>query len=108
MTISQKRHAFHQLNRGENSMQTTKIQKRGVCLVAAVLATCAASAALAADNGFQVLYSFTGGSDGAYPSAGLTSDSAGNLYSTTPYGGLGNGVVFKLAPDGAETTLYAF
>jgi uncharacterized repeat protein (TIGR03803 family) len=54
-----------------------------------------------------VLYSFTGGADGAYPSWGVTEDKAGNLYGTTFFGGdlgcmQGNGdgcgVVFKLTP----------
>jgi uncharacterized repeat protein (TIGR03803 family) len=50
-----------------------------------------------------LLYSFTGGADGAYPHAGLVPDSAGNLYGTTLYGGIANGasgfgVVFKLTP----------
>ncbi|HXC44465.1 MAG TPA: choice-of-anchor tandem repeat GloVer-containing protein [Candidatus Dormibacteraeota bacterium] len=43
-----------------------------------------------------VLYSFTGGSDGAYPMAGLTFCN-GNLYGTTMEGGGGWGVVFELA-----------
>src|SRR2546426_277689 len=34
-----------------------------------------------------VLYSFTGGGDGANPEAGLIQDSAGNLYGTTLNGG---------------------
>jgi uncharacterized repeat protein (TIGR03803 family) len=56
-----------------------------------------------------VLYSFTGGSDGGYPLAGLIRDSAGNLYGTTVAGGLaGGGVVYKLDPTGHETVLYSF
>jgi hypothetical protein len=65
-----------------------------------------------------VLHSFTGGADGALPSAGLIFDAAGNLYGTaqiggTPgCGGLGCGVVFKLTPnpDGTwtESVLYSF
>ena len=64
---------------------------------------------------YTVLYSFTGGSDGSGPVAGLIADSAGNLYGTTEHGGVsGNGVVFKLSPGGSElpggseTVLYSF
>jgi uncharacterized repeat protein (TIGR03803 family) len=53
----------------------------------------------------SVLYSFSGGADGATPAAGVIVDSAGNLYGTTEYGGgnadcgsFGCGVVFKMAP----------
>jgi hypothetical protein len=45
-----------------------------------------------------VLYPFTGGSDGAGPSAGLIADSKGNLFGTTAGGGAGYGVVFELSP----------
>ncbi len=60
-----------------------------------------------------VLHSFGSGSDGTYPWSGVVFDSAGNLYSTTWYGGAyGIGTVFQLAPnsDGSwtETTLYSF
>jgi uncharacterized repeat protein (TIGR03803 family) len=56
-----------------------------------------------------VLYSFTGGSDGAQPYAGLIRDSTGNLYGTTVTGGkFGLGVVFKLDPTGTETVLHSF
>jgi uncharacterized repeat protein (TIGR03803 family) len=62
-----------------------------------------------------VLYRFTGGADGASPTGALVFDSQGNLYGTTPRGGIVNsncsvgcGVVFKLTPSGAETVLYSF
>jgi uncharacterized repeat protein (TIGR03803 family) len=62
-----------------------------------------------------IVYSFQGGTDGAYPSSsGLVLDGAGNLYGTTFYGGgtgcsgLGCGTVFKIDPTGQETILYAF
>jgi len=56
-----------------------------------------------------VLYSFTGGADGAIPVAGLIRDAAGNLYGTTAAGGTsGYGVVFKLDTTGKETVLYSF
>jgi len=61
-----------------------------------------------------VLYNFTGGSSGANPSAGLTSDGRGNFYGTTFYGG-GHGeygTVFEMSPNGSggwnETVLYNF
>jgi uncharacterized repeat protein (TIGR03803 family) len=57
----------------------------------------------------SLLYSFTGGADGANPWAGLVRDSAGNLYGTTEAGGADNdGVVFKLDTTGTETVLYSF
>jgi uncharacterized repeat protein (TIGR03803 family) len=57
-----------------------------------------------------VLYSFTGGADGAYPWwVTPVLDSAGNLYGTTIAGGTANaGVVFKVAPSGQETVLHTF
>jgi len=56
-----------------------------------------------------VLHSFTSGSDGMYPNAGLVKDWQGNLYGTTLYGGTtGNGTVFKLSKAGKETVLYRF
>ena len=58
-----------------------------------------------------VLYTFTGGTDGGQSMAGLVRDEAGNLYSTTNFGGgsgLSSGTVFKLDPAGKETVLYGF
>ena len=52
----------------------------------------------------QVLWSFSGGSDGGLPFAGVIRDRRGNLYGTTAAGGLGYGVVFELTPPaGGET-----
>src|SRR5271169_5782679 len=51
---------------------------------------------------YHVLYNFTGGQDGAYPEAGLTMDSGGNLYGTAYQGGgMNRGTVFKLARKGS-------
>ncbi len=59
-----------------------------------------------------ILYSFcaqTNCIDGSQPEAGLVFDAEGNLYGTTAYGGAhGNGVVFKLSPEGEETVLHSF
>ncbi len=55
------------------------------------------------------LYSFTGGTGGYYPSAGLVQGSDGNFYGTTLRGGTGNsGTVFQITPSGVLTTLYSF
>jgi uncharacterized repeat protein (TIGR03803 family) len=54
----------------------------------------------------NILYSFTGGSDGGYPDAGVVRDGKGNLYGTTYQGGAyGVGTVFKVSPTGEETVL---
>ena len=48
----------------------------------------------------QVLYSFTGGADGAYPEGNVILDSVGNLYGSTQQGGTrSTGVVFKLKAE---------
>ena len=55
-----------------------------------------------------VLHSFSGGTDGGAPQAGLIRGSAGDLYGTTVQDGAsGAGVVFKLDAIG-ETVLYSF
>lgn len=58
----------------------------------------------------QILYRFTGGSDGSHPGAYLVSDSSGNLYDVANGGGgsCNCGTVFRLAPDGTYTVLYTF
>ncbi|HTV33744.1 MAG TPA: choice-of-anchor tandem repeat GloVer-containing protein [Methylocella sp.] len=68
-----------------------------------------------------LLHSFTGGSDGNQPAGALLLDKDGNLYGAAPLGGddktcdvngfgpnSGCGTVFKIAPDGAFSVLYAF
>ncbi len=58
------------------------------------------------------IYDFTGGSDGAYPKAGVIFDQAGNLYGATTAGGSGQGgTVFELTPSGGSwnfNLLYSF
>ena len=65
-----------------------------------------------------VLYSFTGGTDGAWPASGVVRDAAGNLYGTTVTGGNprcmysydrpGCGTVFKLSAAGEFSVLHSF
>jgi uncharacterized repeat protein (TIGR03803 family) len=57
----------------------------------------------------SILYSFTGGDDGANPESTLTLDAIGNLYGTTLAGGgalgcnrVGCGTIFELTPNGGE------
>ncbi len=63
----------------------------------------------------SILWSFSfngtgaGTGDGYDPVAGLTMDSAGNLYGTTLQGGAFNqGTVFKITPSGTESVLWSF
>ena len=65
----------------------------------------------------DVLYEFTGGSDGGQPFGPLVQDADGNLYGVAKVGGdlscpegsqAGCGTVFKLAGDGELTILHAF
>jgi len=75
--------------------------------------------ALTPEDKQTTLYRFYYGStDGSELAGGLLRDKAGNLYGVTADGGdlnckkevgaYGCGTVFKLAPDGTKTTLYAF
>jgi hypothetical protein len=67
---------------------------------------------------YHLMHTFRGLPDGADPNGGLTLDSLGNAYGTTPIGGggcpsPGCGTVFKLSPNPAvagwtETILYDF
>jgi uncharacterized repeat protein (TIGR03803 family) len=64
---------------------------------------------VAPDGTETVLYSFSGGADGAQPFSALVRDKEGNLYGTTTMGGSANaGVVFKLDASGTETVLHNF
>ncbi|BDV41021.1 hypothetical protein DSM21852_42750 (plasmid) [Methylocystis bryophila] len=62
---------------------------------------------------YKVLYQFTGYADGSSPVAPLRFDAYGNLYGATTGGGdayglTGNGVVYKLSPQGRESVLHTF
>jgi uncharacterized repeat protein (TIGR03803 family) len=61
-----------------------------------------------------ILHAFSGGTDGAGPTAGLIRNTAGNLYGTTSVGGTGEacyagcGTVFVVDTADKETVLYDF
>jgi uncharacterized repeat protein (TIGR03803 family) len=58
---------------------------------------------------FQVIYSFTGGNDGAHPYGGLVLSTDGNLYGTTHDGGANSqGTIFRITTRGTLTTLHSF
>lgn len=65
---------------------------------------------------YTVLYTFTGGADGASPYSGVIFDQSGNLYGTTEAGGditpcasfNGCGVVYKLDASGNQAVLHTF
>jgi len=59
-------------------------------------------------GGENVLYSFAGGGDGKFPTAGLTLLN-GTLYGATTRGGAhGKGTIYEMNPSGGETVLYSF
>lgn len=66
----------------------------------------------ASQGQYRVIHQFTGGADGGSPFAGLTSDTAGNLYGTTAGGGAaGLGTVFKMLQRNGQWVfmpLYSF
>ena len=55
-----------------------------------------------------VLHSFSGGTDGGDPQAGVIRDSAGNLYGTTQRAALRHGRGVQGDPPANETVLYNF
>ena len=89
----------------------TRLPEAAVALAIAILLTLTliSTQALQAQT-FTVIHNFTGGQDGAFPLAGLTIDSAGDLYGTTagiPFldsvvsSASTNGTVFQLTKTGS-------
>ena len=55
----------------------------------------------------NIIYTFTDGADGKYPTAGLVADQVGNLYgATSADGAASGGVVFELSPSGGGWTFH--
>jgi uncharacterized repeat protein (TIGR03803 family) len=64
---------------------------------------------LTQDGTKTILHSFGQDQDGAYPQGGISLAPDGNFYGAAALGGANNsGTLFRLAPDGTETTLYSF
>lgn len=96
-----------------NLYGTTFFGGEGVCIFG--FGGCGTVFMLDANSNESVLYSFTGGRDGASPYASLILDAAGSLYGTATQGGnlkcsrpIGCGTVFKLDATGTGTVLHAF
>jgi uncharacterized repeat protein (TIGR03803 family) len=92
-----------------NVYGTTEEGGGGGCLMDSA---CGTIYQLLAGSGWMenLLYSFTGGSDGGNPASGATFDSSGNLYSSTLFGGDGKGgTLFELSSGSwAFQLLYTF
>jgi len=85
------------------------MKHNSVCL----LLLLAALASTMHAQSYKVIYTFQGGNDGEEPYAAMISDSAGNLYGTTEFGGNQRfGTVFKLTAGAGgtwtESVLYSF
>ena len=58
-----------------------------------------------------ILFSITGGADGAFPRGGVTLDALGNLYGTSQYAnqnGTCCGAVWEISPNGGTWMLRAY
>jgi len=81
-----------------------------VAAIFAALLICAPAASAGTE---KILYNFHPTARGQYPNGGLISDSAGNLYGVTEYGGAyDSGAVFMMSPKAGggwtQTVLYSF
>jgi uncharacterized repeat protein (TIGR03803 family) len=71
---------------------------------------------ISSTGNFQVLYTFTGGTDGASPGPDLTLGSDGKFYGSTRYAGnttgcsqtSGCGVIYQMLPSGTENVVHSF
>lgn len=69
---------------------------------------CGTVYSVSTSGAYQVLYRFTGGSDGGNPHAPLLNVD-GALYGTTVHGGTSNhGTVYTLTASGSESAIYSF
>ena len=93
-------------------LRTVMIRRFGLKLSFVFLAGIAAVNGVLEAQTLNLIYNFTGGSDGGVPLAGLVLDASGNLYGTTHCDGADSaGTVYKLTPASGSwtyTSLYVF
>ena len=97
------------------SISTVGSQLKNMALALAAVFLPVLVALPSAQAQFKLLYTFSGGADGGIPYGRVITDTSGNIYGTTFWGGNlncnsgnGCGVVYKLAKAGTETVLYSF
>src|SRR5580704_17591285 len=97
-------------NPAESSSLMRCIRLRGASAVLALAVAFLLTMTLRAEaQTYDVLYSFTGGADGAEPFAKLVQGTNGNLYGTTLKGGSsGYGGIFQVTTSGTLTKLHSF
>jgi uncharacterized repeat protein (TIGR03803 family) len=94
-------------HRGWNSGTRQRAVNRALALAVLTVPMVVVTQSVQAQS-FSVLYSFNA-ADGVDTKPGLVLDKEGNLYGTTPIGGIGgDGEVFKLDTAGTETVLHSF
>lgn len=95
---------------GGNLYGTTELGGPGNCTLGNTPG-CGIVFSVSASGTEKILYTFQGGSDGAFPQANPIVDGSGNLFGTAFFGGdplCSCGTVYKLAADGTFTVLHAF
>jgi uncharacterized repeat protein (TIGR03803 family) len=101
------------LGTGGSFYGTTQLGGTGGCLGLG----CGTVFRITPSGNLTTLYNFTGGDDGAYPSAPPIQATDGNFYGTTEYGGMtglcpggftGCGGIYKMTPSGTITVLHEF
>ena len=99
---------YYRLGRSRLAFRRIPIGLSLACLAIFVLAAGIGHAQAFGD--YSIVHDFGSGSDGVYPLASVTFDSAGNMYGTTHGGGENNnsGTVWKISSAGVYKELHVF
>jgi uncharacterized repeat protein (TIGR03803 family) len=92
-----------------STMKSESMSVAGKGILSFVLGLFAMATPQVQAQSFNLVHTFTGGTDGGNPLSGFVIGPAGNLYGTASAGGSsGIGVVFKLSQSGQQTILHNF